>query len=53
MEHHIIKGEKVPSLGLGTWRLTGAECAKTVKRALALGYRHLQRFALSLTYLHH
>jgi 2,5-diketo-D-gluconate reductase B len=41
MEHHIIKGEKVPSLGLGTWRLTGAECAKTVKRALALGYRHL------------
>jgi diketogulonate reductase-like aldo/keto reductase len=22
MEHHIIKGEKVPSLGLGTWRLT-------------------------------
>jgi diketogulonate reductase-like aldo/keto reductase len=41
MEHHIIKGEKVPSLGLGTWRLTGAECTKTVERALAFGYRHI------------
>jgi 2,5-diketo-D-gluconate reductase B len=41
MEHQIIKGEKVPSLGLGTWRLTGAECTKTVERALAFGYRHI------------
>ena len=41
MEYQTIKGEKVPSLGLGTWRLTGTECAKTVKCALALGYRHI------------
>ena len=41
MEHHIIKGEKVPSLGLGTWRLTGDECARAVERALVLGYRHI------------
>jgi 2,5-diketo-D-gluconate reductase B len=40
MEYQTIKGEKVSSLGLGTWRLTGAECAKTVKLALALDYRH-------------
>jgi 2,5-diketo-D-gluconate reductase B len=41
MEHHIIKGEKVPSLGLGTWRLTGDMCARAVERALVLGYRHI------------
>ena len=41
MEHHIIKGEKVPSLGLGTWRLTGAGCTRTVEHALLLGYRHI------------
>ena len=41
MEYQTIKGEKVPSLGLGTWRLTGAECARAVERALALGYRHI------------
>jgi 2,5-diketo-D-gluconate reductase B len=36
-----IKGEKVPSLGLGTWRLSGQECVRAVERALALGYRHI------------
>ena len=41
MEYQIIKGEKVPSLGLGTWRLSGEECARSVERALALGYRHI------------
>jgi 2,5-diketo-D-gluconate reductase B len=41
MEHHIIKGEKVPSLGLGTWRLTGHECVRAVELALVLGYRHI------------
>jgi 2,5-diketo-D-gluconate reductase B len=41
MEHHIIEGEKVPSLGLGTWRLTGGKCARAVERALVLGYRHI------------
>jgi 2,5-diketo-D-gluconate reductase B len=41
MEHQIVKGEKVSSLGLGTWRLVGQECAKAVERALTLGYRHI------------
>jgi diketogulonate reductase-like aldo/keto reductase len=41
MEYQTIKGEKVPSLGLGTWRLSGEECNRAVERALALGYRHI------------
>ena len=41
MEHQTIKGEKVPALGLGTWRLSGEECRRVVERALALGYRHI------------
>src|SRR5919202_4388771 len=41
MEYQTIKGEKVPSLGLGTWRLVGEACARAVERALGLGYRHV------------
>jgi 2,5-diketo-D-gluconate reductase B len=41
MEYQLIGGEKVPSLGLGTWRLSGQECVRVVGRALAVGYRHL------------
>jgi 2,5-diketo-D-gluconate reductase B len=41
MEYQTIKGEKVPSLGLGTYRLSGEECVRAVGRALALGYRHI------------
>ena len=41
MERQTIKGEKVPSLGLGTWRLSGQECVGAVERAVALGYRHI------------
>jgi 2,5-diketo-D-gluconate reductase B len=41
MEHKTIKDQKVPSLGLGTWRLSGKECRRAVERALALGYRHI------------
>jgi diketogulonate reductase-like aldo/keto reductase len=41
MEYQVIKGEKVPSLGLGTWRLSGEECVRAVEQALALGYRHI------------
>jgi 2,5-diketo-D-gluconate reductase B len=41
VEQQMIKGEKVPSLGLGTYRLTGEECTRTVERALVLGYRHI------------
>ena len=41
MQRRTIKGVEVPSLGLGTWRLSGEECARAVERALALGYRHI------------
>ena len=41
MEYLTIKGEKVPSLGLGTYRLTGAVCVRAVGRALSMGYRHV------------
>jgi 2,5-diketo-D-gluconate reductase B len=41
LEYQTIKGERVTSLGLGTWRLSGQECIKAVEHALALGYRHI------------
>ncbi len=41
MEHQKIRGVQVPSLGLGTYRLSGEECARAVERALSLGYRHI------------
>jgi 2,5-diketo-D-gluconate reductase B len=41
MEYQTIKGEKVPSLGLGTYRLTGEACERAVERGLRVGYRHL------------
>jgi 2,5-diketo-D-gluconate reductase B len=41
MKQQTIKGQAVPSLGLGTYRLAGEECMRTVERALALGYRHI------------
>ncbi|MBA2441220.1 MAG: aldo/keto reductase [Rubrobacter sp.] len=41
MEYQTIKGESVPSLGLGTWRMSGRQCEAAVEKALALGYRHI------------
>ncbi|WGD56618.1 aldo/keto reductase [Bradyrhizobium sp. CB1650] len=34
-------GAKIPSLGLGTWELSGRTCARVVEQALRLGYRHI------------
>jgi 2,5-diketo-D-gluconate reductase B len=34
-------GLRMPKLGLGTWRLKGAECSEAVLGALARGYRHI------------
>ena len=41
MQYKQIKNEAVPSIGLGTWRLSGDACAEAVGSALSLGYRHL------------
>ena len=41
MDHQNIKGEDVPALGLGTWRLSGEQCARSVDFALGMGYRHV------------
>jgi 2,5-diketo-D-gluconate reductase B len=41
VEYQMIKGEKVASLGLGTYRLTGDACEVAVERALGMGYRHV------------
>ncbi len=32
---------KIPSIGLGTWKLSGDECERIVRQALELGYRHI------------
>ena len=41
VEHQNVKGEKVPSLGLGTYRLGGEDCVAAVSLALQMGYRHV------------
>src|ERR687895_2406428 len=41
MEYLKIKDAEVPSLGLGTYRLTRGACVRAVGRALSLGYRHV------------
>src|ERR1700733_11247527 len=34
-------GLRMPRLGLGTYRMTGARCQAAVESALSLGYRHI------------
>jgi 2,5-diketo-D-gluconate reductase B len=41
MEFIELQDEKVPALGLGTWKLKGNDCKRAVKNALELGYRHI------------
>ena len=41
MDYVMLKGAKVPALGLGTWPMNGRECVGAVASALALGYRHI------------
>ena len=40
---HSVKanGADIPVLGFGTWTLKGGNCAHLVKRALDVGYRHV------------
>jgi 2,5-diketo-D-gluconate reductase B len=35
-----MSSQVIPSLGLGTYRLTGKECEKIITQALEIGYRH-------------
>ncbi|WP_227356839.1 aldo/keto reductase [Haladaptatus salinisoli] len=41
MEYETIRGEQIPKIGLGTWRMEGATCRNAVSTALELGYRHV------------
>lgn len=34
-------GASIPAVGLGTWKLKGAECSEIVREALSCGYRHI------------
>jgi len=40
-EFKLRDGNKIPALGLGTWQLTGETCVKAVRKAIELGYRHI------------
>lgn len=35
------QGIRIPRLGYGTWKLSGAECVEGVKAAITAGYRHI------------
>lgn len=41
MTHYDVHGVSVPALGLGTFRLEGADAQRAVEHALAIGYRHV------------
>ncbi|ESR26561.1 aldo/keto reductase [Lutibaculum baratangense] len=38
-------GADIPAIGLGTWQLTGEQCADIVRQAIELGYRHIDTAA--------
>lgn len=37
----LNSGVSMPVFGLGTWKLTGPTCEQTVRKAVELGYRHI------------
>ena len=39
-------GARIPLVGLGTWALRGATCARMVEEAIRLGYRHIDTAAM-------
>ena len=41
MKEIEAKGFRLPLVGLGTWQLTGRDCARLIQQAIALGYRHI------------
>ncbi len=46
MIHLDVRGTRVPALGFGTWQLTGSACARMVRTALEIGYRHVDTAAM-------
>ena len=42
----IIKGIKVPCIGLGTWQLNDNKGRKIITEALSIGYRHIDTAAM-------
>lgn len=41
MDFITVRDHKIPALGYGTWKLSGAECERGVETAIARGYRHI------------
>lgn len=41
VEYALRDGHPMPALGLGTWALRGSRCTTIVKRAIELGYKHI------------
>ena len=39
-------GLSIPSIGLGTWELRGRKCRSVVRKALEIGYRHIDAAAM-------
>jgi len=37
----LASGHEMPMLGLGTWQLKGRKCQRIVKKAIELGYTHI------------
>ena len=41
MQYKNIQGLEVPEIGLGTYKLHDRECSQIVRKALDIGYRHI------------
>ena len=46
MHFRLSNGQKIPAIGLGTWRSIKDEAYKSVRHALEVGYRHIDTAAI-------